>query len=476
MFNYSVDCTSVDPPLNIETNYTNAETGINRKVLAGHNWTITQNASNQLAIGVPINSIDITIRAKNVSWNTTDEPFELVNLYTVGDWSNVTGNGTSNETWSWNVNGGTLNPSAWNYITYDVQAPDNVPTSASYLALEEELSYSIAYLASNLSLTDVTGIADIDFDLNKRIVQPADNDNNTNATWEVNANIDVPANFSFNLTKVSLWVTTTLDPSDTNIPVFGPLNDTQLPNAEINQSASWAATAWRFNYTDASDNGTSRPPIVWIRPYFTIMNAYNQIVNSTITQNGNDYYMKYIYVVNGYWLQIDKNITNIGADQYQIDTLVENIGNAWTPNGLVVTVYDFVPAEFAPWDWSNGYDSNSTVTGNGFNGSSYRWSIPLKSPRNASLGPSTETYLNRTWNVSYKVNGSGDYRVSELYVVGLDPRKVDGAGTHEGITVTSAFASASAEAIYVLVVVFLVIINVVNFIMTRRINQKLNHK
>ncbi len=326
-FQYSINCTDVEPPLNIGTSYSNAGTGINRKVLAGQNWTVTQNVSNQLAIAQTINNVNIIIRAQNVTWNTSAEPFELVELLPLGDYSNVSGNGTSTEVWTWNANGGAVAPATSVNISYLVQAPDNVPTSNTYMAIQETLTYEIYYLASNLSLNIVTAIADVDFDLDKKIVQPADNNNNTNVTWEVNGDVSAPFNISYNLTKVTVWVTETLDPNDYNTS-FGLLNNTYIPGEEVNLSNAWSATPWYFNYTDASNNASSRPPIVWLKPYFTILNAYGQIVNTSITRNGADLYMKYIYVVNGYWLQINKNITNIGEDQYRIDTLVENIGNA----------------------------------------------------------------------------------------------------------------------------------------------------
>jgi len=472
-FNYTIDCTSVKPPLNIDTNYSNLETNVRTKVLAGHDWTVLQNASNQLAISKPINNLNVTMSSQPVTWNGTEDNFTLTWLHPEGDYANVTGNGTDNRTWWWTPNGGTLNPGVWTYIKYNVTSPTNVPTSATYLALIEDLEYEVGFLSSNLSLDKVVGVADADFSLNKQIVRPADELNNTNVTWEVNGNFTAPFNISYNLSKVSVWVTSTVDPTNYTTP-FGRLDINYTPGQEVNQTSPWVLPGgWRFNYTDASNNITSRPPIVWMRPYFTIMDAYGQINSSSITRDGDDYYLKYIYVVNGYWLQIDKNITSIGEDRYRIDTLVQNVGNAPTPEGLVVTVYDFVPAEFAPWNWTAAYDSNKTVLGAGFNGTSYRWSIPPRGTFNASLNePPLE---NSTWNLSYVVNGTGEYKVSELYVVGLDPRKVDGAGTHEGITISGAFTSRSAEVFYVAVVFFLVVINVVNFVMTRRISRKLNN-
>ncbi|MBN1275280.1 hypothetical protein JXA12_03230 [Candidatus Woesearchaeota archaeon] len=479
LFNYTVNCSDVEPPLAITTSYSSQVAGIDRKVLAGSSWTINQSIENQLGIGETINDINITIETLNVTWNVTSDDFQFSGLYPLGDYAYVTGNGTSTSLWWWKVNNGSLAFGNSAFIMYNVTAPDNIPTSATYAALRETLQYEISRLASNLTLENVTAIADLEFSLDKRIVRPADNDQSNNVTWEVDADITVPFNVSYNLTQVSVWVTKTLDPTDTDVSPYGDggyLNQTYNPLSEVNQTTPWSMTEWYFNYSDASDNATARPPIVWLRPYFTIINAQNQILNSTITRSGTDIYMKYIYIVNGYWLQVDKNITSVGEDRYQIDTLVENIGNAWTPEGLVVTVYDFVPSEFAPYGWTMSPDSNSPVAGGDFNGTAYRWTIGLKSPLNSSLGPSTESYLNRTWNTTYYVNGSGDYQVSELYIVGLDPRKVDGAGTHEGITVLGAFGSASAEVFYLTIVLFLIIINVVNFVMTRRINDKLNRK
>lgn len=480
-FNYTVNCSSVPPPIDVTTSYANTATGINKKVLAGEQWTINQSLANTLSINQDITNINITLEAQNVTWNATTDDFQLSHLLSLGDYANV-GN-TSIAKWWWTPLAGTIQPSDNPYIVFNMTAPDAVPTSNTYPALKETLSYQVQQLASNLSLDLVRGVADVEFSLNKRIVQPADNQLSNNVTWEVQANVSVPFNISFNLTKVSLWVTTDLDP--TNIASFGGQNLTNniTIGQEINQSNPWqtdSSTKWLFNYTDASNDVSARPPIVWMQPYFTILNAYGQIVNSSLTQSGGDYYMKYIYVVNGYWLQIDKNITNVAENQYNIFTLVQNIGNAPTPQGLVVTVYDFVPAEFSAWNWAgadNGlgsYDSTSSVAGGSFNGTSYRWTIAPRGAQNASLYAAPA--VNSTWNVSYTVNGSGDYKVSELYVVGLDPRKVEGAGTHEGITVRGGLGSASAEVFYLGIVLFLIIINVVNFVMTRRINDKLNRQ
>lgn len=476
LIEYNVSCLSVTPPLDVETTYANSDHNFNRKVLAGNNWTINQTVINALVIDVPINNINITMTAQNVTWNGTSDNFSLIYLYELGDYANVYGNETSDAIWNWVVNAGQLaNYGDNTSIVFNMTAPDNIPTSMTYLGLIERLTYEVSYLSSNLSLDSITAVSDLEFGTEKRIIQPADNDNNTNVTWRTNSDVYVPFNISYNLTVVTVWVTESLNMSDKNTS-FGYLEINYTPGVEINQTNPWAGAPWDFNFTDASHNVSARPPIVWIRPFFHILSEGSQIVNSTLTQNGADYYLKYIYVINGYWLQIDKNITSIDQDTYKIDVYVENIGNAWTPAGLVVTVYDFVPSEFTMWNLSTSWDSNSTLLGTDFNGTSYRWSIPKKGVYNASLGPRTEDHANRTWNVTYYVNGTGSYKVSDLYIVGLDPRQVDGAGSHEGISMVKRLASSTTEIFYFAVVLFLIALNIANFTYTKRIDEKLSKK
>ncbi|USN45702.1 MAG: hypothetical protein H6502_01055 [Candidatus Woesearchaeota archaeon] len=473
-FNYNMSCGSVQPPLDINTSYGNVEHGFNRKVLAGHTWQVNQSASNVLAVGQNVNDINISIQVNGILWNGTNSLFSLDELYELGDFANLHGNGTSNTSWYWQASAGTLVPGETVWIQYNVTAPNNVPTSDTYKAITETLRYNISYLASNLSLDSVIASAQAHDHLTKRIVQPADNENNTNVTWEARSNVTTPINIAYRLTKLSMWVTTTLNMTNRTTD-FGLLNSTVYPNQEINLSTGYLSTAWEFNFTDGSDPVTSPPPVVWMLPYFNIINAYNQILNSTYTRNGNDYYMKYIYVVNGYWLEVHKDVVSTYEDQYRIDILVENIGNDWTPQHLVVTVYDFVPSEFTPFNYtySRTPDASANVTNTEFNGTTHQWNIPLKNPYNSSLGPISESYNNRTWNVSYWVNGSGDYRASELYIVGLDPRKVDGAGGSEAILMRSVLGTRTRELFYVGLVVFLIAINVANVLMTRQINHKL---
>jgi hypothetical protein len=318
---------------------------------------------------------------------------------------------------------------------------------------------------------DVRARADINFSASKQIVSPQDNLSNNNVTWRSVPGISANSNITFTLEKVTLWVTSTLDP---NVISFN-LQRNYTVNSQINLSTNWIGQQWLFNFTDGSDNTLAPPPIVWIKPYWIIQNANNQIVNQSLTQNGSDSYIKYIYVVNGYWLEVEKNVTSTSNSSYNIQTVVRNIGNGHTPQNLTVTVFDFIPSEFTPYDFSPTFNNASNVSGQ-FDGVAYQWDVGLRTGISTSFAPRGDAAGLDYYYLNYSVNGTGNFRVSDLYIVGLDPRKVDGANSFPGVAIVSAIASTSKELIYLGIVVFLIAINVGNFLMTSRINKKLDKK
>lgn len=480
-FTYNMSCLGKEPPVRITTDYfNNFHPDVDRKVLAGHNWTINQTVSNNNVGEKDISNLNITMRTQPVLWNDRKFYFNFSTLYPDGDSSNV--NQISEQHWWWEPSGGTLTYGDNVSIEYNMTAPFSVPFSATYRALLENISYSVDYLLTNLSLETINSSADIETDLEKRIYKPSDNELNNNVTWEVRPYVETDQNISYDLKKVTVWVTKNMDPQN-----YTHLNKTYNDSDNldrINLTNPWDTETdsedhWYFNYTDGS-NASNPPPIVWIEPEWLITNKYGQILNFTKTVSGQDRYMKYIYVVNGYWLKIDKNITNMGEGTYRINTTVQNIGNAWTPQYEEVTVYDYVPEEFTASDFTASPNKNETVgtEGSDYYGQAYVWDVPWKPGMNASLGPmrgpNATSYENYTWNIAYTVNGSGSYRVSELYVVGLDPQKVDGASSSPIIEVISSLQSHTNELIYVSIIAFLIVLNVTNLIITNRINHKIS--
>lgn len=488
-YRYDISCLNAQPPINMNTSYSSLGHTNNRKVLAGYNWTVTQSMTNDNYLQLNISNINVSITARNVSWNNSEFNFSLEEVLPTGDYANVIGNGTSNFRWWWMPNGGELEFNQSVNISFRVRAPYSVPFTATYEAIIEKISYDVNFLISNLTILHINASADLNFSLEKRIAQPADNTLSHNVTWEVRPHITSPINITYDINKVSMWVTEDLNPlNDTGNTVWGNLSRTYTgaPMKEVNITTSWGNSSywWLFNYTDGY-NSSNPPPVVWMKPEWLITNDYGQIMNYSATRNGRDLYIKYVYVIHGYWLEVAKNISNIGEDMYRVDIRVDNIGNGWTPEFTYVTVYDFIPNDFAVWNMTNGGCPSSQcqdlavgTAGSDFYGTSYRWNIPWKSGMNSSLGPKNgpdavvESWY--SWNVTYNVNGTGPYRVTDLYVVGLDPLKVDGASVSPVIAVITGLQSYTKEIIYIGIVAFLIIVNVTNLVITNKINRKLD--
>lgn len=470
VFDYAINSISVDAPLNITTEYTNPE--FNTKVLAGEKFGIRITAGNIATVG-NLEDVNITLRAEQVDVinGSVTETFNFTihnlsdNVSISDDYTNV--DNSSNRTWYWPVNGGTIALGEDHNISFQIRAPDTVATSNTYLALTQLLAYRIPTTASELEVGEVRARAGIRFNESKRIVSPQDSADNRNVTWGSDPNVGTDKNITFTLEKVSLWVTEVRDPNQRT----GIETDYFPTSYDFNQTTPWNGGTWYFNFTDGSQ-ADSPPPIIWMKPYWIIKNTDNQIVNSSVTVNGTDLYMNYIYVVGGYWLEVDKQVIDTGDGQYNISTQVYNRGNGHTPQNMTVTVYDFIAENFDAYNFNPGPGNASNVTGE-FGGVAYQWDVGLRTNISTSFSPRGSADGLDEWNMSYQVNGSGDFQVSDLYIVGLDPRLVDGANTYEGVAVISAIASTSREILYLAIVVFLIGINLANFMMTSRINRKL---
>jgi hypothetical protein len=117
-----------------------------------------------------------------------------------------------------------------------------------------------------------------------------------------------------------------------------------------------------------------------------------------------------------------------------------------------------------------------------YNGTAYQWVVGLYRTNNmsnngvfynASFAPAGDSLGMDRWNATYSVHGNGDYRVTELYIVGLDPMRVDGAGASPLIAIREGLQNNSYEIIFAFIVLVLLVINVANLIMSQRIENKL---
>ncbi|MCA9458956.1 MAG: hypothetical protein KC550_00240, partial [Nanoarchaeota archaeon] len=268
-------------------------------------------------------------------------------------------------------------------------------------------------------------------------------------------------NITYDLEAVSFWVSrrqvsglftdpNTVD-NDTisNASLINNLN----PGITVNKTNPWTSPYWVFNYSDIPS------PIVWMDINFSITNDGVQIINRSVTQNDNDIYIKEIYLIIGYWLEIEKNITSVGNDTYHVRIDVHNKGNQVTPANTVVTIYDFIPGNFnlnssltySSSTWYNTTSSNNSINGT-YNGTLFQWGLLPTNSLNTSFAQGPGVNANTTWSVDYDVVGQGEYQVMDVFITGLDPQQVDGAGSSRAVIVSEVLDRIkSTEGIFAVV-------------------------
>ena len=168
-----------------------------------------------------------------------------------------------------------------------------------------------------------------------------------------------------------------------------------------------------------------------------------------------------VFLIIGYWLEIDKNITSIGDDTYHVRINVHNKGNQVTPADTIVTIYDFVPSnynlngsmDYSVSPWYNTADANTSIVGI-YNGTLYQWGLipTAASGLNTSFAAGPAFNVNTTWSVDYNVTGFGDYQLLDVFITGLDPQQVDGAGSTKSVVVSEIVDRiSSTEGVFAVV-------------------------
>lgn len=463
---YSIDNTLVYPPLNFTSNYSAT------KALAGDNITITDNISNNFLYNSTyqsdtcIHNIVITQNQTPINFSGSFYNYYFNNRtgYTYGpDAGNVTYS-TDNETQTWNaLGGGCLNFGESTSITYMIYTPLNIPTSQTYNMVNSTLSYKLNSSISQMRLVDIYAVSGGNISFEKKIEEPSDPIlYGSNVTWNVTGYFTVDTNITYRLYNATFWVSQ----RNVNGAYTDPntIDNDSISNESlwinytnqvlVNYASPWTSANWLFNYSDIPS------PIVWMEVNFTINNDGTQLVNRSIVQNGRDIHIKELYLIIGYWLEVNKNVTSIAQDIYNIRINVHNKGNQVTPQSSVVTVYDFVPTPFndsiSPRSFSNSSwyttsEANTSVNGS-YNGLLFQWALIPTNSLNTSFAAGPEQTTNTTWSVEYNVTGTGDYNVLDVFITGLDPQKVDGAGSTKAVIVSQLIDKIkSTEGIFAVV-------------------------
>ncbi len=514
-FDYSVDPVKTRPPINFTTQYDRS------KIIAGDIIKITDYVENvfdpneyQRDCIYDINIVQTTYREMLAdTWYNYTFYENDTNQLRGDDYSNAEIS-NDNYTLEWNVfDGDCLNSEEITNITYELLSPETTPGTDDYNIIDVNVSYKLDSTVSNANVVDVVARTEgVDFNVDKRIDDVAREDvtQDRNVTWEVISNISTGLEgISYNVTEVSLWVSerggqgemgdfeTNMENIDEDTISGAPLfaeytsdgmfrwldeeNNITYTDCSIDDilyqgnDLTNQDCIWNFNYTELPT------PIVWNSFDFLLnINDYHlyndtgdsdvaQIQSHSLTKDLHDYYLKQMYVIVDYWLDLEKDITSLGNDTYEIEIWVHNQGNRWTPINAPVSIFDFVPDDFEILTNLTDYDNesiysdihtdtyytlheNSSIESEGgFNGELLKWTLMDDNDMNSSLAPghdggsSNWDDFNSTWYTRYRVRGDEEYNIDELYIVGLDPELVEGAASDLLIKIESGIYSLRNE-------------------------------
>ena len=90
---------------------------------------------------------------------------------------------------------------------------------------------------------------------------------------------------------------------------------------------------------------------------------------------------------------------------------------------------------FSSSPWYNTTQADNNVSGV-YNGTLYQWGLLPTNGLNTSFDAGPTANVNNSWSVNYNVTGLGDYTVMDVFITGLDPQQVDGAGSSKAVIVS----------------------------------------
>lgn len=205
---------------------------------------------------------------------------------------------------------------------------------------------------------------------------------------------------NYSISAVTVYVTNT---SDLNLAsAFSSIIYTSPGIMSNSVNNPWNQSEWKvYDFPDPV-------PVGWIDVDLSVnlSDIGGQLTESYYTTNGSYILIEQIYVINGYLIEVRKTITpNATTDYYDISLWVHNKGNLKTPPTVVV--YDIVPQNFSMVYMSRPDTGNTSIV-SPITGQAYWWNV-------STLQPDEAVYVN------YTVNGTGIYRMMDLFIVGIDP-------------------------------------------------------
>ena len=416
------------------------------------NWRVTiQVSPNWTFWGTPVPDINVNLTKylsnDNANYGSSDwttleivSGSESANSGTVQIWDGPYGPAGND---ALNVTGATIGSANNLTVSFNVSA-HNAGTFTNTGHAFEFATYGFAVVFINLdrtvtgsSVTDVWAVGPLNLSANKE--GPFLNETTGEYTiWKESANItNAASGLIYYVYDVSLY--------STNASGFTSGDMTHIPGSDYSEnpgllpSGNTYSTSWH-NFTFPG------VPIIWANVTFKVIEdqtsgywvTTKSIHNSSAQYGSSILMVERIYVIGSYIIKVTKKIEWNSDNIYDVDLYVENYGGQESPS---IWVYDLVPENFdfynfdnSTWDGSGGsnyidkatmWNNKAPIINNPASGYSKGIAINLRGLQGGADGDgfadSTEINNEQAVHIHYQIQGSGDYKIMDVFIVGIDP-------------------------------------------------------
>ncbi|MCD4821019.1 MAG: hypothetical protein K8R11_02860 [Methanococcoides sp.] len=249
----------------------------------------------------------------------------------------------------------------------------------------------------------------------------------------------------FSISAVNVYVTN-------NVDLETAIDSTTYNPGTLSSGATWTDSEWPvLDFPDPV-------PVGWIDVDLSVDLSGDQLIDSYSTTNGTYQLIEKIYIINGYLVEAKKTITkNATEDYYDVSLWVHNKGNLATPPHVVV--YDIVPQNFS-LEYNETNPTGNTAVTSPIQGVAHWWDVGSLEAHGTA---DNQTYIN------YTVSGAGIYRMSDLFILGIDPAySLDLPSTPVLTTGTKVATSTNVESVMSVLMLVSLLVGVVGMRRNKR--------
>jgi hypothetical protein len=216
-------------------------------------------------------------------------------------------------------------------------------------------------------------------------------------------------------------------------------------------------------------------PVIWANATFALQqnDTHGWEKSYSIETRWNETYgsdfivSQRIWVVGDYLIKATKHVVPFPDEdtKFRVYIVVENIGETQTPN--TAYIYDMIPtnmsvADYSPWgEGSSNYVNSSSLFGDYSNVTTPMagydlgqiWSLGSLQPGANGTGDYEDWDQitdEQQFVIAYNMTGSGDFRLSDVYIVGVDPINSLNDHTSPIVTLFGGSKAANYEGMFIL--------------------------